>query len=144
MKVHTILEAYGTNISQRYLWHITEKANVPLIRKEQMLLPKSRMRGAQYKDNRLHFITTNDPEAVEEIESLVRFGGIDFEDNETIAKREEVQLVLLKIDLKEVEEFDEQMEWSRKWHKDEGVSEGIGVWTNRPIPISAMTIEKTL
>ena len=109
-----------------------------------MMLPKSQMRGAQYKDNRLHFLTSITPDALEEIEGIVRFGGVDFDDEKRVLARQDVSLILLELDMNELDEFDEQMEWVRSWHRDEGVTHNIGVWTSKPVPMDALSVIKTL
>ena len=137
-------EVAPVQINQPKLWHMTEAANLKGVEQEGFLFPKREMRGAGYQDNRLHFFTTLEKHAIEEIEQVVRFGGVDFDDEERMNERADVPLVIVELDMKELAEFDEQMEHDRKWFRDDGVTADVGVWTNVIVPADALRVYKTM
>jgi len=143
MKLIQLFEDAATQIQQPKLWHLTEKSSLAGINEEGMLLPMTGKRGPTYK-GRIYFFTTLNPHVFEEIEALVRFGGVDMEDEDIMAQREEVPLVLLELDVNELKEVDEQVGVDRHWFLDDGVSEHAGVWTNIPIPADCLKVVRTI
>ena len=145
MKLTAIFESAPTKVTQPKVWHITEKANLASLEEDGVMYPGQMMRGGRYHDYRLHFFTSLDSDIVEEIESVVRFGGIDLDDEEMVERRLNTPLVLLELDMKELANYDEQMEQQRVWYQDEAVSKGAGIWTPQPIPfVGTMKVLKTL
>lgn len=140
-----LFEVAPVAVSQPKIWHMTERANLGNIEQEGIMYPNSQMRGAGYQDNRLHFFTSTSPEALEEIEQVVRFGGVDFDNNDLMNQRAEIPLVILELNMQELAEFDEQMDIDRKWFKDIGVTEDVGIWTPNIVPFTdTMKVVKTL
>jgi len=122
---------------------MTEAQKLPMIKREGMLNPTTGTRGVRYRDYRLHFFTSLNPEVVEEVESFIRFGGLPYDDN-LWNHHAKTPLVILELDMKELAEFDEQMEWKRIWNDDPSVTEGAAVWTPYPVPITALTTIREL
>lgn len=126
------------------MWHMVEADKLRVIKQQGLRPTRHGIRGVKHKEPSIFLFTSLDPDVIEEIETLVRFGGIDFENDELMDERNDVKLVILKIDTQKVKEFDTKHHLNRKWSPDTTVSRGSGVITNNPIPPKAITVERMI
>jgi len=122
------------------LYHVTETSNIPRIQ-EEGLEPHTGKRGVKYGGYRIYLFKSLDQEILEEVKSMVLFGG---HDEDQYDSRAVVPLSLLVIDVDELKDFDRTManddsRWHRTWGTDRAMTHGYGVWTDLPIPAQAIT-----
>lgn len=131
-------------LASKEIWHITEAEKEQSILQHGLRVTQKGIRGVHHADPSLFFITSLDGETMESAERIVRFGGVDFDDDEVMNRRSDTPLVLLQIDLQSVQEYDQEHHLSRTWKKDDTVEGGHAVFTNNPIPPQAIKVLRRL
>lgn len=143
MKVAQILYE-STTPMQPFIWHITESSNVAGIMKSGLTPNFEGKRGPSYADTSLFFITSLDPQIVEEIEMMIRFGGTNMDDDELMNTRNDISLSILKVDIAKLKQFDYAHSIQRIWKYDLSVSNNKGIITNAPVPNLVISLERNI
>ncbi len=131
-------------LASKHVWHITEAEKERSILRQGLRVTQKGIRGVHHTAPSIFFITSLDKETIEEAEMMVRFGGVDFDNDDVMDQRSDTPLVLLQIDLQAVRKYDHENHLSRTWKEDNSIEGGHGVLTNNPIPPQAIKVLRKL